>query len=270
MTTTRISIGSGVTNPLTREPSVIASAFATLDELAPGRIELGIGSGDSALRTIGKRAATMARFEEVLIELSRMLLGYRAQDDQPGIRLAFPRRVPVLVSATGPRGLRLAARVADGVILHFLTADPAAVARAKQTVREEAERIGRDLSGFRFIGWIPGNIDQDPERARAGVRVHVARHLLTPTATPTDVDTALVGSLRAGYRYEEHMHPRARHAELVPSHLVERFALAGPPPVVADRLAAMLESGFDHLVIVPRGDFRAVATAFVEDVLPRL
>jgi alkanesulfonate monooxygenase SsuD/methylene tetrahydromethanopterin reductase-like flavin-dependent oxidoreductase (luciferase family) len=94
--------------------------------------------------------------------------------------------------------------------------------------------------------------------------------LLTPTATPADVDHGLIDTLRVGYDYSEHMHPAARHADLVPADMVERFALVGSPTAVADQLTRMLEAGFDHLVIVPRGDFDSVVQRFAEDVVPRL
>jgi len=264
--TSRISLGSGVTNPVTRDSSVIASAFSTLDELAPGRILMGIGSGDSAVRTIGRRPATNAEFEKSLRDLSRLLLGTAA--GQPGLQLSFPRPVPILVSATGPRGLRLAARWGSGVILHFLTATLEAVESAKSIIASEAGLVGRDLNGFRFVGWIPCSIDDDGTRARQAVRVHVARHLLTASARPNDISPSLVAALEEGYRYSEHMHPQAKHAELVPTDLAGRFALAGTPSEVAEQLKRTLAAGLDELVIVPRGDFRVIARRFVEKVLP--
>ncbi len=270
--TSRIVIGSGVTNPVTRHPSVIAGMYATMDELTPGRIAIGIGRGDSAVLLAGLEPSTTGGLEHSILQLRDLLAGHAVPMGRIEARMSFPRRVPVFVSATGPRTLRMAARVADGAILGFLT-EPAQIAAARMEIEDEAAKCGRDLTDFRYIGWIWCSVDDELDAARRRVRVHVARHLMHQTAIPEELPAELLERVRESYRYSDHMHPDAKHAEVVPLEMVDRFALVGDPVSMRERVADVLEAGLNHLVLIPGGDQTAVvetATRLATEVLPSL
>lgn len=266
---TDLIVGSGVTNPLTRHHSVIARAYSTLEELAPQRVILGIGAGDSAVKLLGKKPAAVCQFERIIADIRALLEGSPIDygDGAPvHLRDAFP--VPIYLSVTGPKMIRLAARSADGVLLGFLT-DHDHVISAKRIIEDEATSVGRDLSRFRYVAWIPCCIDEDSRAAKEQVRVHVARHVLhTFPGSPND-EEGLVDTIRNAYDYREHMIPGARHAEEVPLEVAAKHALAGTPDEVADRLQELIKTGVDHVVIVPRGNKERILQMFAETVMPR-
>lgn len=115
--TKRMRVGPLVTNPLTRHLVVTASAIASVDELAGGRAVLGLGSGDSAIYTIGAPPATLAGLEDAIATLGRLTTGETVdRGGRPWRVHRATRRVPIYLAAEGPRTLELAGRVADGVI----------------------------------------------------------------------------------------------------------------------------------------------------------
>src|SRR5919204_473984 len=115
--TQRILLSTGVTNPVTRHPAVLAGSFATLDELAPGRVVLTLGRGESAVFTIGRRPATTSRLEQSVHALRALLAGETVSWDGGEARLTWPTRpVPIYLAASGPRTLRLAGRIAGSAL----------------------------------------------------------------------------------------------------------------------------------------------------------
>src|SRR5581483_7847483 len=119
--TERVVFGTGVTNPQTRHLSVIASTFATMAEWLPGRVALGIGTGDSALQTMGRKPTTLAKLEQWVADFRKLLAGEEALEEQSGkpfhVGYPLPGPVPVYIAASAPKILRLAGRIADGVIM---------------------------------------------------------------------------------------------------------------------------------------------------------
>ena len=144
---TRMRLGTCVTNPGTREPTVTASALATLDELSGGRMDLGIGRGDSARRVLGKPPTTMANTEEAIRVIRALVAGEPIEYE--GTELRFPWTsgwtLPVWVAGYGPMALAMTGRVADGLILQL--ADPDLIRWFVGQVREAATR-GRSRSGL--------------------------------------------------------------------------------------------------------------------------
>ncbi|WP_033289216.1 LLM class flavin-dependent oxidoreductase [Amycolatopsis jejuensis] len=136
--TERITLASAVTNLVTRLPSVVASAVNTVAELAPGRVWLGLGTGDSSVKPIGLSPSTRAQLRTGLTEIRRLLDG----DPVPaGNREVYLQgaggRVPVHIAASGPRMVRMAGEVADGV-LTLAGISPETVAKTVAAVREGA------------------------------------------------------------------------------------------------------------------------------------
>ena len=117
--TSRIALGPNVTNPVTRHPTVTASAAVTLDELSAGRCVLGIGSGESSVHVMGRKAATLAELRESVELMRKLWEGRWVAPHGPSFHLQYAsgRRVPVYIAASRPRMLQLAGEVADGVIM---------------------------------------------------------------------------------------------------------------------------------------------------------
>ncbi len=137
LSTERISVLSAVTNPLTRDPTITASALVTLDELAPGRVRLGIATGDSAAWGVGIKPARVEELREYILAVRGLLAGetvaYRGRELRGAWkRWTPPTEIPVYVACAGPRSLRMAAEVADGAI----------VAYGAMTLETVAEAIG--------------------------------------------------------------------------------------------------------------------------------
>src|SRR5436309_15509611 len=148
--TERITLGTLLANPVNRHPSVTASSIATIDELAPGRTLLGWGVGDTAVRLAGLRPARVRELEEST-RLMRALLDGEAGDvgaARPA-QLPHARPVPIWIAAGGPRTLRMAGGVADGVFIRVGT-HPANIARSVELIRAGARDAGRDPASVRL------------------------------------------------------------------------------------------------------------------------
>jgi 5,10-methylenetetrahydromethanopterin reductase len=262
LATSRIKLASGVTNPVTRDPAVLAAAFQTLAELSNGRVRLGIGTGDSSVETLGKRPATLADLEAAIQLMRGLLAGqtvpHPASDMQVRLTYAQPSEAapPVYVAVSSPRIHRLAGRVADGAIVLVGTDPDFLKASWQELEKGAAERTPpRDLraEGFRVVCWTPCSIQSDGAAARAAVKAHVARVL--KRKLPFELDSAtmrVVEQIREQYEYYEHMVPGTAHGKLVPDELVERFAIAGTPTEARDQLARLAASGLvDEIAIIP-------------------
>lgn len=254
--TERIVLGSGVTNAVTRHRSLLASTWATLAEFTEGRVALGIGTGDSSLRTMGLVPSRLAELEQAVDELRTLLRGESVREPESGAEyrldyLSRPVDVPIYIAASAPRILRLAGRVADGVIVLVGTATNF-IESALDMVRSGAREAGRELSDLHVVLWTPTAIASDPRSARDLVRAHVARVCIRPL--PAAVDRSLqraVDRIRENYDYYHHMDTHADHASLVPDELVDLFALAGKPDECRERVREVAKLGVDQMSIVP-------------------
>jgi 5,10-methylenetetrahydromethanopterin reductase len=254
--TQRVILGTGVTNAVTRHRSLLASTWASLAEFTGGRVALGIGTGDSSLRTMGLKPLTLAQLETAVDELRTLLRGEPVREAHSGAEfhlgyLTEPVDVPIYIAASAPKILRLAGRIADGVIVLVGTA-PEFVTAALATVEQGAQESGRTLADLHIVLWTPTAIADDPVRARDLARAHVARVCIRPL--PAEVDPSLRGAIdriRDTYDYYHHMDTGAGHADLVPDELVDLFALAGSPDQCRDRLAGLAGLGIDQVSIVP-------------------
>ncbi|MET0851740.1 MAG: LLM class flavin-dependent oxidoreductase, partial [Candidatus Rokuibacteriota bacterium] len=163
--TARITLGTLLANPMNRHPSVTASSIATIDELAPGRTVLGWGVGDTAVRLAGLRPARVAELESST-RLMRALLdgeGVEVGAAQPA-RLPHHRPVPIWIAAGGPRTLRMAGGVADGVFIRVGT-DAGNIANAIAGIRAGAAAAGRDPASVRLGAVFHTVFVDDPTQA---------------------------------------------------------------------------------------------------------
>lgn len=254
--TTRIVLGTGVTNAVTRHQSLLASSWATLAEYTGNRVALGIGTGDSSLRTMGLTPQKLAQFEESIGQLRTLFRGEPVVEPTSGANyhlnyLDNPIHVPIYVAASAPKILKLSGRVADGVIVLVGTA-PHFIEAALRTIEEGARESGRTLDDLKIVLWTPTAIGADRTQARDLVRAHVSRVCIRPLPAKIDPELeAAVERIRANYDYYHHMDTEASHADLVPDELVDLFALAGTPEECAKRLKDIESLGVDQVSIVP-------------------
>lgn len=254
--TERIIFGTGVTNAVTRHQPLLASTWATLAEYTGGRVALGIGTGDSSLRTMGLKPLKLAELEESIRELRALFRGEKVAEPTSGSEyhlnyLDGPMDIPIYIAASAPKILRMSGRIADGVIVLVGTA-PHFIEAALQTIEAGAAESGRSLDDIHVVLWTPTAIDEDRTKARDLVRAHVSRVAIRPL--PAKVEPALekvIDRIRDSYDYYQHMNPEASHADLVPDELVDLFALAGTPDECAQRLKEIESLGVDQVSIVP-------------------
>ncbi len=268
--TTRLRLGTAVTNPVTRHPALTAVAAATLAEIAGDRAILGIGAGDRPLMALGAKPARLAELEAAIAGIRQLLAGESVTADRPGFRLVdahlrFDARadLPVFVSASGPRTLELAGAVADGVIL-LCGLDPAVVQWAIDRVDEGATKAGRPRPHIAIF--VYGVIDEDEAVAIAGARSIAAWF---PQTAPiycdlVGLDPEITTAVRESYSGGE-FQEAARAASLLPVSFVQQMAVAGNRDRVTAQLATLRQVGVDSINILPMGDDRmATINAFDE------
>jgi 5,10-methylenetetrahydromethanopterin reductase len=289
--TSRIRLGPGITVPHTRHISVTASAIATLHELAPGRVVLGIGTGGSAAETMGLSVAKVARvatLEAMADALTRLLGGESMRlDNGAAARLAWlpgPIDVPLYLAGSGPRMLDAAGRLGDGAIMYSGVA-PRLVEAALGCVAAGARRAGRDADGPAGLPreldvaiWAPTSIDRDRALARDHVRGRVAsalRHAFPVTWSAEE--QAVIGQVRAAYDSYQHATAGSTHRQLVTDHFVDLMALAGRPEEVRDQVRALSAvAGVSRIILLPQvpgQDFvqrEQVLRLFADEVRARL
>jgi 5,10-methylenetetrahydromethanopterin reductase len=261
--TSRLRLATCVTNPVTRHVSVTAAAFVTLAELSGGRAVLGISVGDSAVRTLGLRPATMRTLTRSIGQLRALLRANtsaagdaagREDGADPALHYRCAHPVPIAVAASGPRMLALAGRLADRVVLMNGVA-PDLVRAACDAVDRGAQEAGRDPREVRRVVWAACHVSrEDPAHSLDRCRYNVARAILRDLPgndIPLTRDVAR--RLRERYDYAGHGNPDAGFAELVPDELVPRFTFAGTPQAVRERIAALHALGVDEVALaVPR------------------
>ncbi len=255
MATTRMRVGPLVSNPVTRHPTVVASMLATLGELFEGRAVLGIGRGDSAVRTLGLAPMKLAEFRDALRLMRQLCRGERAELNGTPVQFSWlTRQVPVLLAAYGPRVLELAGAEADGLILQL--ASPKVVEWAVGHAHHGAQMAGRTLDGFEIVAGAPTYISADRERALSRVRgfpATVSNHVkdLLKHYPPDELPAELVDGMTrvAGYDYHQHGVPDAPHTGAVTDDMAERLTLIGTTGQVRDKIAQLEAAGVTHVCL---------------------
>jgi len=280
-TTSRVRLGPGVTNPVTRDVAVTASAALALQAESGGRVLLGIGRGDSSVQRIGRREERVAAFEGHLEALQRYLRGESV--DRGGFasrlewleRLELPK-VPLEVAATGPRVIAAAARRAERVCL-AVGADPAHVAATLAVAREAA--AGRSVQLGAFVNVV---VDDDVAAARDAVRGSATSFARFSAFAGSDLArlpaplAAAARWIRAHYDMRNHTRTNVPHTAGIDDAFVDWFAVAGPPAVARERLTALAALGLDFVHVIPgsTGMPRALAASSIQrlatEVLPAL
>jgi probable F420-dependent oxidoreductase len=275
--TSRIHLGPCVTNPATRDPTVTASALATLNDISGDRMELGIGRGDSARRVLGKPPLTVDRLAAAAVLIKDLAEGRPARVDGAEVRLKWAKgTLPLWIAGYGPRALRLAGEVGDGVILQL--ADPHLIAWLLGFVREGAERAGRDPTAIQVMAAAPAYVSADLDHAREQVRwfpALVSNHVvdLIGRYPPQELPAELTAYVRARdhYDYADHGRVGAEHAAFVSDEVVDRFCVIGTAAACERRLRELAAAGVDQFNIYSMvDDPEGVIRAFGKELMPAL
>jgi 5,10-methylenetetrahydromethanopterin reductase len=252
LNTTKVMLGTGVTNPLTRHPSVVGSAYATLEEYAPGRMIVGIGLGDSSVETMGMKPAKLSYFEQTMRQLRDLLDGKEVSLETGKIHMLHPckRKVPIYIAASGPKMLDLCGRIADGIIVLVGVADEY-IAHAKEKITAGAKTVGRKLEDINLVLWVPCAVSETAS-AKDAVKAHVARVVAHPLPYVLDPnEQKVLAEIRKTYDYYHHMDQQANHAEVIPDWLVDKFAIAGTVAQCRDQIERIKATGIQQIAIIP-------------------
>jgi 5,10-methylenetetrahydromethanopterin reductase len=268
----RLLLGTAVTNPLTRHPAVTAVAAATVDEISEGRMILGIGAGDRPLLALGLEPARLPSLREAVASIRALWsgVGVSVQDrafslHDAHLRFGARSDIPIFVAASGPRTLELAGEVADGVIL-LVGLFSEALGWAIEHVDRGAAKAKRERPHVAVFAY--GAIADDEQAALASARSIAAWF---PQTAPVICELAglppsLVEEVRMRYAGGEFQEAEAA-ARLLPDDFVRAVALAGDGSQARDRIAAAVEAGADSVHVFPLGEDRlgtiaSFATAF--------
>ena len=272
--TSRLGLGTGVTNPLTRHPTVTATSIAAVSELSGGRALLGIGAGDSAVYGLGWKPARVAQVEASLRFFRAVLNGEEGEWEGRTYRLPHLQApVPVWLAASQRRMCTLAGRLADGVIL-MGPAEPSFVKRQVGWVEEGLAEGGRTRSQIEIS--LVTTLSAGPSRAEAldDVRSWAsteARLLADFTELPAGLEPyrGEIESAKAGYDYSQHLSTHAGHQGAVSDELTAALAVAGTAAECADRVRGLLACGIDGCIFPLLGGGRIDRLRVIRDqVLP--
>ncbi|HYK66391.1 MAG TPA: TIGR03842 family LLM class F420-dependent oxidoreductase [Streptosporangiaceae bacterium] len=255
--TSALTVGPMVTNPLTRDWSVTASLFATLNDTFGNRTICGIGRGDSARRVLGKPPSSLATLAEAMRVIKDLAEGRTANVAGTPIRIPWVRdgRLEIWMAGYGPRALQLVGEQADGFILQ--TADPDIARWTFGAVREAARAAGRDPAAITMCVAAPAYVGTDVAHQRDQLRWfggmvgnHVA-DLVSRYGEGGEVPRALTDYIRGrqGYDYSHHGRADNPSTDFVPDDIVDRFCLTGPAGAHVQRLAELAEIGADQFAI---------------------
>src|SRR5689334_15845652 len=164
--TKRLRLGTCVTNPVVRDPSVTASLLATMNRISDGRMDIAIGRGDSSRRVMGKKPTTLEHLEGAVSAIRDLTAGKQIVYEGHPIQMPWADSgvPPVWVAGYGPKALRCAGKIGDGVVLQF--ADSHLIQWCLGFVREGAEQAGRDFSKIRVMSAAPVWLSADRNKAR--------------------------------------------------------------------------------------------------------
>lgn len=254
----RLRVGSAVTNPLTRHPGITANAFRSLEQLAPGRVVCGIAVGDRPLFEFGMKMGKVKDLAETIDVLRRLWRGEKVTGEFGPNRfegaklLSEVGELPVFVAASGPKTLTMTGRVADGVIL-LAGLFPESIEFSLERLDEG--RAESDRPSFNTTAFLYGAIDEDRQRA-----LDVARPIVAwfPQTSPAQARLAgmsqeLIDKVVEAYKGGE-FQDAAAAASLIPDDYVGKVAFAGTPAEVHAKVEWLRTQRIDGMSVFPLGD----------------
>jgi len=273
--TRTMRLGTLVTNPVVRDPTVTASLLATLNIISNGRMDLGIGRGDSSRRVMGKKPTTMDRLEEAIHTVRVLTRGEELVYE--GARISMPwaqGNVPVWVAGYGPKVLRLAGKIADGIVLQF--ADPDLIEWCLGFVREGAEKAGREPANIEIMSAAPVWVSDDLALARDRVRwfpALVSNHVvdLVSRYEPSELPAGLTAYVRnrKGYDYHHHAEVGSDNAAFVPDEIVDRYCVVGSIEAHRRKLKQLFNLGVTQFnIYLMCGEEEETLRVYGKEILP--
>ena len=256
--TARIKVGTMVTNPATRDWTVTASTFATLNAMYGNRTICGIGRGDSAVRVTNGKPTTLKDLRDSIHVIRELANGREVELNGATVRLPWSHgsRLDLWVAAYGPMALRVAGEVGDGFILQCADVDIADW--MIRTVRAAAAAAGRDPAAVKFCVAAPMYVTDGTPSGRAHayeqcrwfggmVGNHVA-DIVAKYGTDGEVPRALTDYIsgRQGYDYNEHGKSGNTHVDFVPDEIVDRFCVIGTADEHVEKLRRLAQLGVDQ------------------------
>lgn len=274
--TKKMRLGTCVTNPAVRDVTVSSSLFATLNLASRGRMDMGIGRGDSSRRVLGKKPTTLEYLEEFVRVFRELNAGKAVELDGVSTRFTWASAgvPPVWVAGYGPKALRTAGRIGDGVILQF--ADPDLIEWCLGFVREGAKEAGRDPKQIQVMAAAPVWVSEDLALARERVRwfpALVSNHVmdLISRYKPEELPATLVSYVRnrGKYDYLHHAEVGSDNASFVTDEIVDRFCLVGPAAAHTKKLEQLRRIGVTQFnIYLMCGEEEQTLDIYSRDILP--
>ena len=277
--TERMIVGPLVTNPGTRDWTVLASLFATLNEMFDGRTICGMGRGDSALRVIGRKPTTLQKMSESMRVIKGLVAGQEVE--YLGQPLSIPWieegwELPMWAAGYGPKALTLVAEEADGFVIQL--ADPYLVEWTTKFVRQKATEAGRNPDDIAICVAAPAYVGEDVPHQRDQVRWfggmvgnHVAdlvdRYGDDPDRVPKELSDYIAA--RKGYDYSHHGKSDNPTTDFVTDDVVDRFCVLGGVDSHLERMTHLAELGVDQFAIYLMHDAKEeTLQAYREEIIP--
>jgi probable F420-dependent oxidoreductase len=277
--TRNVIVGPMVTNPATRDWTVTASTFATLNEMYGNRTVCGIGRGDSAVRVTNGKPTTLATMAESINVIRELANGRGVEYNGSTITLPWASKssLEVYGAGYGPKALKLIGETCDGFILQL--ADTAIVEWTISAVRSAAEAAGRDPDEITMCVAAPAYVGDDLAYMRDQVRWFggmVGNHVADIVERYGD-DSAVPAALteyiknREGYDYNQHGQSGNTHTSFVPDEIIDRFCILGPPAEHLRRLRELQELGVDQFAVYLQHDGKDhTLHEYGEHIIPQL
>ena len=278
--TENMVVGPMVTNPGTRDWTVLASLFATLNDMYDGRTICGMGRGDSALRYIGKKPTTLATVVEAMEVIKALVAGEEILYNDTKLSIPWIKDggwdLPMWVAGYGPKALATIGAHADGFILQL--ADPQVLEWTMGAVRSAASEAGRDPDEVKICvvapAYVGDNIAHQREQLRwfgGMVGNHVADMVKRYGDDESMVPKVLSDYIKAreGYDYDHHGRSGSPSTDFVPDEIVDRFCVLGTVEDHIEKLELLKEMGVDHFgVYLMHDDQETTLRAYGESVIP--
>ena len=276
--TERIKVGSGVSDCWSRNPARLAATFSTLDDLAPGRVILGLGAWwDPLAAKVGiERVRPLTVMREV-VTACRALLNNETVTMHgeyvhlDGVELDYvyqerrPKDVPIYIGATGMKMMELTGEIADGVVLNYLVS-PEYNARAMDALATGAARAGRTLDDIDRPQLVVCSVHEDRQTALDMARLMVTQylgqqpHIMKASGVPQSLLDAVGDVLTWPATHEQVL----AASKLVPDEIVQMLTASGTPAEAREQVAHYLRHGSTCPILYPLGDVRAMIDAFAD------
>lgn len=274
--TNTIKVGSGVVDCWSRNPARLAATFSTLDDLAPGRIILGIGAWwDPLAQKVGiKRTKPLRAMREIVTSVRGLLRNETVTFHGEfvhldGVELDYvyqdrrAKEVPIYIGATGMQMMELTGEIADGVVLNYLVS-PDYNQKALEALQKGADRAGRSLNDIDRPQLVVCSVHEDHQTALDMARLMVTQylgqqpHIMKASGVPQSI-LDKVGTVLTWPASHEQVVAASKH---VPDEIVQMLTASGTPAEARQQVAHYMRNGCTCPILYPLGDVKAMIDAF--------